>query len=79
MEKILEVPTVIFAIDTGFPADEKFKSRLYDMVATDDKKVWIGGFGKELKLFDLKKTSAIQSTFLHGPLYMQVQQTTSVQ
>nr|XP_034325696.1 uncharacterized protein LOC105347626 [Crassostrea gigas] len=51
---ILEVPTVTSVIDTGFPADEKFKNRLHDMVVTDDNKVWIGGYSTELKLFDLQ-------------------------
>nr|XP_034327002.1 uncharacterized protein LOC117689525 [Crassostrea gigas] len=52
--RILEVPTVTSVIDTGFPADEKFKSRLYDVAVTDDNKVWMGGYSKELKLFDLQ-------------------------
>ncbi|XP_052698680.1 uncharacterized protein LOC128176415 [Crassostrea angulata] len=51
---ILEVPTVTSVIDTRFPACEKYKTRLYDMVVTDDNKVWMGGEGTELKLFDLQ-------------------------
>ena len=41
-------------IDTGFPAFKGSKNRLYDMAVTDDKKVWMGGESRELKLFDLK-------------------------
>nr|XP_022326428.1 uncharacterized protein LOC111126232 [Crassostrea virginica]XP_022326429.1 uncharacterized protein LOC111126232 [Crassostrea virginica] len=52
--KVLEVPSVSSVIDTGFPADEKYNTRLYDMAVTDDQKVWMGGASKELKLFDLK-------------------------
>eukprot|EP00105_Crassostrea_gigas_P021094 XP_011440106.1 PREDICTED: uncharacterized protein LOC105337176 [Crassostrea gigas] len=51
---ILDVPTVTSVIDTGFPADEKYKSRLYDMAVIDDNKVWMGGESTELKLFDLQ-------------------------
>nr|XP_011454001.2 uncharacterized protein LOC105346916 [Crassostrea gigas] len=51
---ILEVPTVTSVIDTGFPASEKYKSRLYDMAVTDDNKVWMGGYSTELKLFDFQ-------------------------
>ncbi|XP_052699314.1 uncharacterized protein LOC128176806 [Crassostrea angulata] len=52
--RILEGPTVISVIDTGFPADEKNENRLYDMAVTDDNKVWMGGRSTELKLFDLQ-------------------------
>ncbi|XP_052699605.1 uncharacterized protein LOC128177095 [Crassostrea angulata] len=52
--RILDVPTVTSVIDTGFPADEEDKNRLYDMVVTDDNKVWMGGASYELKLFDLQ-------------------------
>uniref|UniRef100_A0A8W8I1U2 B box-type domain-containing protein n=2 Tax=Magallana gigas TaxID=29159 RepID=A0A8W8I1U2_MAGGI len=52
--RILEVPTVTSVIDTGFPADEKYKTRLYGMAVTDDNKVWMGGVSTELKLFDLQ-------------------------
>nr|XP_034325615.1 uncharacterized protein LOC117689257 [Crassostrea gigas] len=52
-KSILEAPTVTSVIDTGFPADEK-KNRLFDMVVTDDNKVWMGGASRELKLFDLQ-------------------------
>ncbi|XP_065944901.1 E3 ubiquitin-protein ligase TRIM71-like [Magallana gigas] len=51
---ILEVPTVTSVINTGFPASEKYESRLYDMAVTDDNKVWMGGYSTELKLFDLQ-------------------------
>uniref|UniRef100_A0A8W8I1I4 B box-type domain-containing protein n=1 Tax=Magallana gigas TaxID=29159 RepID=A0A8W8I1I4_MAGGI len=52
--RILEVPTVTSVIDTGFPAKEANKNRLYDMVVTVDNKVWMGGESTELKLFDLQ-------------------------
>ncbi|XP_052696874.1 uncharacterized protein LOC128175355 [Crassostrea angulata] len=52
--RILDIPTVTSVIDTGFPADEKYKSRLFDMAVTDDNKVWMGGASNELKLFDLQ-------------------------
>lgn len=52
--KILDVPTVISVIDTGFPADENYTNRLHDMAVTDDNKVWMRGHSKELKLFDLQ-------------------------
>ncbi|XP_065944286.1 uncharacterized protein [Magallana gigas] len=51
---ILDVPTVTSIIDTGFPADEEYENRLYDMAITDDNKVWMGGESRELKLFDLQ-------------------------
>ena len=53
-KKILEVPLVSCIIDSGFPSDEKYNARLYDMAVTDDKKVWMGGQSRELKLFDLQ-------------------------
>jgi hypothetical protein len=49
--KILEVPRVITAIDTGFPAGQ-YNNSLYDIVAMDNNRVWMGGASKELKLFD---------------------------
>ena len=52
--KMPKVPLVSSVIDTGFPTHKDRKSRLYDMAVTDDKKVWMGGESKELKLFDLK-------------------------
>ncbi|XP_065944773.1 E3 ubiquitin-protein ligase TRIM71-like [Magallana gigas] len=52
--RMLEVPTVTSVIYTGFPASKKYKSRLFDMAVTDDKKVWMGGYSRELKLFDLQ-------------------------
>ncbi|XP_078327258.1 uncharacterized protein LOC111113339 [Crassostrea virginica] len=52
--KVLEALSVSSVIDTGFPADEKYYDRLYDMAVTDDQKVWMGGESKELKLFDLQ-------------------------
>ncbi|XP_056015641.1 uncharacterized protein LOC125675256 [Ostrea edulis] len=51
--KILEVPRVITAIDTGFPADEN-NNRLYDIVVIDDNRMWMGGASKTLKLFDFQ-------------------------
>ena len=53
-KKIQEVPLVSCVIDSGFPSDEKTNARLYDMAVTDDKKVWMGGQSRELKLFDLQ-------------------------
>ena len=52
--KVLELPSVSSGIDTGFPADEKYNNRLYDMAVTEDQKVWMGGHSRELKLFDLQ-------------------------
>ena len=52
--KILKVPSVSFVIDTGFPAEQTYGSRLYDMTVTEDMKVWMGGASTELKLFDLQ-------------------------
>lgn len=52
--KTLEVPTVTFIIDSGFPADETYQSRLYDIALSHDNKIWLGGSSKELKLFDLE-------------------------
>uniref|UniRef100_K1PC72 Tripartite motif-containing protein 2 n=1 Tax=Magallana gigas TaxID=29159 RepID=K1PC72_MAGGI len=51
--RMLEAPTVTSVIDTGFPANEKTNNRLYCMAVTDDNKVWMGGYSRELKLFDL--------------------------
>jgi hypothetical protein len=48
---ILEKPRVIRDIDTGFPG---YKERLYDIVAMDGNRVWMGGANKELKLFDFQ-------------------------
>ena len=48
-----QVPTVSCVIDSGFPYEEKHAC-LYDMAVTDDKKVWMGGKIRDLKLFDLK-------------------------
>uniref|UniRef100_K1PN90 Tripartite motif-containing protein 2 n=1 Tax=Magallana gigas TaxID=29159 RepID=K1PN90_MAGGI len=53
-KRFLEIPLVTSVIDTGFPADEKYASRLYDMAITDDNKVWVGGNGDKLKLFDFQ-------------------------
>ncbi|XP_065944671.1 E3 ubiquitin-protein ligase TRIM71-like [Magallana gigas] len=50
---ISEIPTVTSVIDTGFPANKQYNTRLYYMLVTDDNKVWMGGASKELKLFDL--------------------------
>lgn len=51
--RILVVPTATSVLETGFPADEKLKNRLFDMSVTDDNKLWVGGASTELKLFDL--------------------------
>ncbi|XP_052676416.1 uncharacterized protein LOC128157819 [Crassostrea angulata] len=52
-KRLLDVPLLTGIIDTGFPAHEKYSSRMYDMAITDDNKVWAGGNG-ELKLFDFQ-------------------------
>ncbi|XP_056006543.1 uncharacterized protein LOC130050450 [Ostrea edulis] len=52
--KILEVPKVITAIDTGFPASGKHNDRLYDIAVIDDNRVWMGGASQTLKLFDFQ-------------------------
>nr|XP_022324757.1 uncharacterized protein LOC111125344 [Crassostrea virginica]XP_022324758.1 uncharacterized protein LOC111125344 [Crassostrea virginica]XP_022324759.1 uncharacterized protein LOC111125344 [Crassostrea virginica] len=52
--KILEAPSVSSVIDSGFPAREEYKNRLYDMAVTDDQKVWMGGASNVLKLYDLQ-------------------------
>ncbi|XP_052698530.1 uncharacterized protein LOC128176314 [Crassostrea angulata] len=52
--RILEVPTVTSVIDSGFPAGKENGHRLYDLVVTEDNKVWMGGRSGELKLFDLQ-------------------------
>jgi hypothetical protein len=51
--KILDVPKVIMAIDTGF---EKFENdnRLFDIVTIDDNRMLMGGGNKTLKLFDFQ-------------------------
>ncbi|XP_056006464.1 uncharacterized protein LOC125664524 [Ostrea edulis] len=51
--KILELPEVITAIDTGFPVS-KNNNRLYDIAVIDDNRVWMGGASYELKLFDFQ-------------------------
>lgn len=51
---ILDTPTVLSVIDTGFPDSKDCKHRLNDMTATCDNKVWTGGNSTELKLFDLQ-------------------------
>ncbi|XP_056006460.1 uncharacterized protein LOC130050417 [Ostrea edulis] len=51
--KILEMPRVITAIDTGFPANEN-NNRLYDIAVIDDNRVCMGGASYELKLFDFQ-------------------------
>nr|XP_034327005.1 uncharacterized protein LOC117689527 isoform X2 [Crassostrea gigas]XP_034327007.1 uncharacterized protein LOC117689527 isoform X2 [Crassostrea gigas] len=50
----VDTATVISIINTGFPASETHKSRLYYMAVTDDNKVWMGGYSTELKLFDFQ-------------------------
>ena len=52
--KMLEVPLLSAVMDTGFPSHKDDKNRLYDMAVTDDKKIWMGGESKELKLFDFQ-------------------------
>jgi uncharacterized protein YoxC len=52
--KILEVPRVITAIDTGFSAREENNNCLYDIVTMGDNRVWMGGARYELKLFDFQ-------------------------
>ena len=52
--KVLEVPMVSCVIDSMFPSDEKYKSRLYDFAVTEDKNVWMGGASDELRLFDTR-------------------------
>ncbi|XP_056006521.1 uncharacterized protein LOC130046582 [Ostrea edulis] len=52
--KILELPKVVTAIDTGFPASGKYNARLYDIAIIDDNRVWMGGASKTLKLFDFQ-------------------------
>ena len=48
VRKVLEVPTVTSITDTGN------NNRLCDLTITDDKKVWVGGYGNELKLVDIQ-------------------------
>lgn len=48
------MPTVTSVIHSGFPVNEENENRLYDLVITDDNKVWMGGHSTELKLFDLQ-------------------------
>ena len=52
--KVLEVPMVSCVIDSLFPSDEKYKSRLYDFEVTEDKDVWMEGASDELRLFDTR-------------------------
>ncbi|XP_056021507.1 uncharacterized protein LOC125651566 [Ostrea edulis] len=52
--KLLEVPKVITAIDTWFPAEKKNDERLYNIGVINDSKVVMGGESKELKLFDFQ-------------------------
>nr|XP_034325620.1 E3 ubiquitin-protein ligase TRIM36 isoform X3 [Crassostrea gigas]XP_034325621.1 E3 ubiquitin-protein ligase TRIM36 isoform X3 [Crassostrea gigas] len=70
---ISEIPTVTSVIDTGFPANEENKNRLYDMAVTDDNKVWMGGESTELKLFDLQghlhHTVSITTNGVHLCMY----------
>ncbi|XP_078327225.1 uncharacterized protein LOC144617672 [Crassostrea virginica] len=72
-KRILQVPTVSCVIDSGFPSDEKYNARLYDMAVTDDKKVWMGGHSRDLKLFDLQghlhRTVTITCTGIYICLY----------
>nr|XP_022327345.1 uncharacterized protein LOC111126779 [Crassostrea virginica] len=71
--KVLEVPSLSSVIDTRFPADMEYHSRLFDMALTDDRKVWVGGYNKVLKLFDLQghlhRTVPITFTGLYICMY----------
>ncbi|XP_052697508.1 uncharacterized protein LOC128175721 [Crassostrea angulata] len=71
--RILKVPTLTSVINTGFPANEKFNNRLFDMAVTDDNKVWMGGESTELKLFDLQghlhHTVSITNTGMYLCMY----------
>ena len=50
---LLEKPMVSFTIDTGIPDENGENTRLYDIAVIDGKKIWVGGSGKQLQLFDL--------------------------
>ena len=50
---LLENPMVSFAIDTGVPNENGENTHLYDLAVIDGKKIWVGGSGKLLQLFDL--------------------------
>ncbi|XP_078327199.1 uncharacterized protein LOC111125605 [Crassostrea virginica] len=71
--KVLEIPSVSSVIDTGFPASEKYKNRLYGIAVTDDQKVWMGGHSGELKLFymqgHLHHTVTITDTGMYLCMY----------
>ncbi|XP_052689816.1 uncharacterized protein LOC128167888 [Crassostrea angulata] len=53
--------------------DDDEKGRLYDMAVTDDNRVWMGGEGRELKLFDLQgnlhHTVGITDTVMYLSMY----------
>ncbi|XP_061173728.1 uncharacterized protein LOC133182895 [Saccostrea echinata] len=50
----LDVPTVLFTFDTGFPADKSSGHRLNSIVPLGEDRVWTGGHSNELKLFDFQ-------------------------
>ncbi|XP_078323001.1 uncharacterized protein LOC144622255 [Crassostrea virginica] len=49
--KLIEAPIVSFCIDSGFPPNKK-NCRLYSIALTKDRKMWMGGESRKLKLFD---------------------------
>ena len=49
--KLIEAPIVSFYIDSGFPPNQK-NFRLYSITLTKDRKMWMGGESRKLKLFD---------------------------
>lgn len=51
--KVIKVPTIQYAIDTGFPAD-KNANRLLEVAASGDNNVWMKGASTELKLLDIQ-------------------------
>ncbi|XP_061179556.1 uncharacterized protein LOC133188193 [Saccostrea echinata] len=65
----LDVPIVLSAFVTEFSADEE-TNRLYDMVSLSDDKVWIGGAGEELKLFDLQGRLHDTVTIADASMYL---------
>ncbi|XP_056015630.1 uncharacterized protein LOC125674334 [Ostrea edulis] len=70
--KILEMPRVVTAIDTGFPADEEYNNRLLDIVVIDDNRVWMGGESYELKLFDFQGNLHDTVTITSHGMYLTV-------
>ncbi|XP_061179554.1 uncharacterized protein LOC133188191 [Saccostrea echinata] len=66
----LDVPTVLSAFDTEFPADIENNNRLYDMVPLGDDRVWAGGDSRELKLFDLQGRLHDTATITDTSMYL---------